>query len=343
MPTIPSSYASLQSKTSSKITPSLELCNQIFLTGASGYFGAHLLYELLTAGVKKVVCLIRKRMGRSNDDVLKENLRNYGLLRRLESEHLERVETVTGDLTKVGFGVDGLTYENLLLKSDGIVHCAAIVSLAETFENLYLANVQGTKEVVKLAASIKATSGCSPRGVYISTNGIFPLKRLNMKQYKPISVENCNFENLPRSMIYGYNGSEETDSISSMCNGYGLSKWAAEKVITDSSDAFGLAFTTFRLGNVMHHSVTGHSNPLDFQSMFIRGCSKVGAAPVIPEWRLEGTPVDVAARTVVRVSGTSQSGNTIYHLVQPIQVHWSKAVSFMDEFRAESKMAKIAN
>ena len=98
-----------------------------------------------------MVCLIRKRTGRSNDDVLKENLRNYGLLRRLEAEHLERVETVTGDLTKVGFGVDRLTYENLLLKSDGIVHCAAIVSLAETFENLYLANVQGTKEVVKLS------------------------------------------------------------------------------------------------------------------------------------------------------------------------------------------------
>ena len=49
-----------------------------------------------------MVCLIRKRTGRSNDDVLKENLRNYGLLHRLEAEHLERVETVTGDLTKVG-------------------------------------------------------------------------------------------------------------------------------------------------------------------------------------------------------------------------------------------------
>ena len=102
-------------------------------------------------------------------------------MRRLEDDKLERVETVTGDLTKVGFGVDGITYDTLLLKSDGIVHCAAIVSLAETFENLYLANVQGTKEVVKLAASIKATSGCSPRGVYISTNGIFPLKRLNLE------------------------------------------------------------------------------------------------------------------------------------------------------------------
>ena len=79
-----------------------------------------------------------------------------------------------------------------VLKSDGIVHCAAIVSLAETFENLYLANVQGTKEVVKLAASIKATSGCSPRGVYISTNGIFPLKRLS----SPLSYRHNNNSNL---------------------------------------------------------------------------------------------------------------------------------------------------
>ena len=46
------------------------------------------------------------------------------------------------------------------------------------------------------------------------------------------------------------NGSKETDAISSMCNGYGLSKWAAEKIVTDSSEAFGLAFSTFRMGNL---------------------------------------------------------------------------------------------
>ena len=72
----------------------------------------------------------------------------------------------------------------------------------------------------------------------------FPLVRLNYNT-NLLVLKIVDFENLPRSMIYGYNGSEETDSISSMCNGYGLSKWAAEKIITDSSDAFGLAFTTF--------------------------------------------------------------------------------------------------
>ena len=88
------------------------------------------------------------------------------------------------------------------MKSDGIVHCAAFVSLVETFENLVSSNVQGTKEMVKLAAAIKSETGVS-HAVYISTNGIFPLKRLNMKDFQRVSVENCNFNNLPSAMIYG--------------------------------------------------------------------------------------------------------------------------------------------
>ena len=279
-----------ESKTT-KVVPDLNKCKQVFLTGATGFFGAHLLFELLMAGVEKVVCLVRDRgSDRAGKKVLVENLRSYGLLRQLGNTGVDRIVAITGDLTKVGFGVNSLSYEEVLMKSDGIVHCAAFVSLVETFENLVSSNVQGTKEMIKLAAAIKSETGVSPRGVYISTNGIFPLKRLNMKDFQRISVENCNFNNLPSAMIYGYNGSKETDAISSMCNGYGLSKWAAEKIVTDSSEAFGLAFSTFRMGNLSPNSKTGHSNPLDFQCMIIRGCDKVGAVPVVPEWRIEGTP-----------------------------------------------------
>ena len=330
-----------ESKTT-KVVPDLNKCKQVFLTGATGFFGAHLLFELLMAGVEKVVCLVRDRgSDRAGKKVLVENLRSYGLLRQLGNTGVDRIVAITGDLTKVGFGVNSLSYEEVLMKSDGIIHCAAFVSLVETFENLVSSNVQGTKEMVKLAAAIKSETGVSPRGVYISTNGIFPLKRLNMKDFQRVSVENCNFNNLPSAMIYGYNGSKETDAISSMCNGYGLSKWAAEKIVTDSSEAFGLAFSTFRMGNLSPNSKTGHSNPLDFQCMIIRGCDKVGAVPVVPEWRIEGTPADIAARNVVSLSSTHQTGNKISHIVQPNHTPWSQVVAWMDEVRLERKLPKL--
>ena len=36
-----------ESKTT-KVVPDLNKCKQVFLTGATGFFGAHLLFELLT-------------------------------------------------------------------------------------------------------------------------------------------------------------------------------------------------------------------------------------------------------------------------------------------------------
>ena len=50
-------------------------------------------------------------------------------------------------------------------------------------------------------------------------------------------------------------------------NGYGLTKWAAEKLIHEAAQKFKVQSMIVRLGNVGGHSSTKCVNPYDFQSL----------------------------------------------------------------------------
>lgn len=267
--------ANKQSVTTGPSVPPLRECKQVFLTGATGFFGAFLLSELLQSGHGRVVCLVRPREGKSGLEIVKANLQLYGLLLPLGDERLARVQVVAGDTGSEGLGVDATAYA-LLLQSDGIVHCAAAVSLVESFDSLSRSNVTGTKEILKLAVAIKGAQGVSPRGVFISTNGIFPLEPYSAAT-PPVAVADTAFDTLPARVVFGPGGTPtDADTISPLCNGYALSKWSAEKIVTDVSNSLGLTFSTFRMGNLGWDSRNGQYNDLDFQGMIFRGCNKVG-------------------------------------------------------------------
>ena len=315
-------------ETSSAAEPTpLKDCTQVFLTGATGYFGAFLLAEMLHAGVKSIVCLVRKRDGKTGIQVLEQNLNRYGLLRPLGGL-ISRVHPVHGDLTKPFFGLLEKLYNNVLMSSDGIVHCAAAVSLGATFDSLKAVNMEGTREIVSLASRIKSSRGVVPRGVFISTNGIFALKRVQDGD-APVPAD-CDFDALLDAMVYN---NRENDTISEMCNGYGLTKWGAEKMIHQANEEMGLSFVTYRMGNIGWHSKTGDFNDLDFQGMIFRGCNTTAAVPVVPDWKIELTPVDWAASKIVEIAST-QTTET-FHIVQPEPVPWAKVIDWMDEIRRE--------
>eukprot|EP00041_Stephanoeca_diplocostata_P019927 m.436485 g.436485 ORF g.436485 m.436485 type:complete len:691 (-) comp21425_c0_seq6:779-2851(-) len=334
--------ANKQTERTALVVPPLNACRQVFLTGATGFFGAFLLCELLLTGTGRVVCLVRPREGKSGMDIVKANLQRYGLLLPLGNERLARVDVVTGDTGSEGLGVDAAAYA-LLLQSDGIVHCAAAVSLVESFDNLTRSNVTGTKEILKLAVAIKGAHGISPRGVFISTNGIFPLEPHDAAT-PPVTVAEAAFDTLPARVVFGKDGTPTAnDTISPLCNGYALSKWSAEKIVSDVSNSLGLTFSTFRMGNLGWDSRNGQYNDLDFQGMIFRGCNKVGAAPHVPAWRIELTPVDWAASIVMRLAcdAAHQSGMRTYHVVQPRQIPWPEVTAWMNDVRAEQKLAPL--
>ena len=82
-----------------------------------------------------------------------------------------RVSVIKADVSLDQLGVDEETYNMLLYEVDIIIHSAAQVNLIYPYAALRRANVFGTVNMIKLAA----TSKIKPLH-YLSTNAVFPAK-----------------------------------------------------------------------------------------------------------------------------------------------------------------------
>jgi len=122
----------------------------IFLTGSTGYIGAHVAANLLRDHGAALNVLVRAR------DVGEAERRLWqGLQLHLEFpqfyEFLQtRVRVFRGDLTEPGFGLTRDEYDRLVHTTDSVIHCAA--SLNRKSEKSCLnVNLRGTLEVLTLA------------------------------------------------------------------------------------------------------------------------------------------------------------------------------------------------
>ncbi len=122
---------------------------QVFLTGATGFFGAHLLRELIDRTDARIHALVRAATRHTPTTRLAEAQRRYGIHRPLP-EH--RVRPILGDLTKPGLGMRQADWEREADGADVIHHCGAEVNFLYPYEKLRAANVYGTQEVLRLAA-----------------------------------------------------------------------------------------------------------------------------------------------------------------------------------------------
>ena len=122
----------------------------IFLTGSTGYIGAHVAANLLEGYGAALNLLVRAR------DTQEAQLRLWrGLQLHIDFprfyEHLQtRVRVFCGDLTAPGFGLGRDDYDRLVHTTDSVIHCAA--SLNRKSEKSCLnVNLRGTLEVLTLA------------------------------------------------------------------------------------------------------------------------------------------------------------------------------------------------
>lgn len=111
----------------------------IFVTGGTGLVGAHLLFELTSAG-KRVKALKRKT---SN---LQQVLKIFSYYSENPKELFNKIEWVNGDI------LEYFLLEKLLQGVDEIYHCAAIVSFQSKERHKMISNnVEGTANLVDAA------------------------------------------------------------------------------------------------------------------------------------------------------------------------------------------------
>ncbi|EME64735.1 non-ribosomal peptide synthetase [Amycolatopsis decaplanina] len=126
--------------------------SEILLTGATGFVGAYLVRELLTRENVRVHCLVRAADEHSGWQRLRENLDRYGLWDDVDEK---RITVVPGDLAAPGLGLTSAAFERLAGEIDLICHNGAWVDALSSYEQLEGANVGGTRELIRLAATTR--------------------------------------------------------------------------------------------------------------------------------------------------------------------------------------------
>ena len=266
-------------------TKPLHDARSIFLTGATGFLGAFLLEGLLSTTEADVHCLVRPRDGQTPLETVQANLRGYGLE---DAARSERVVAVAGDLTSPSFGMSATDFDALSREVEVVIHAGAAVNLAYPYSALRAANVDGTREVLRLACR----DGAKPVH-YVSTNGIFPAGA-------GVCREDSDFDSL----------ADARD------DGYGQSKWVAEKLVRQAAER-GLPVSVYRPGNVSGHSEMGAANPRDLLGVVVNESIRIEAAPEIEGWRMEMTPVDFVVDAILYIASGTETAGRVYHLANP--------------------------
>ena len=130
----------------------------IFLTGSTGYIGAHVAANLLQEHDAALNLLIRARDGREAEVRLWYAMQLHMDFARFYECLQTRVRIFRGDLTAPQFGLARDDYDRLIHTSDSVVHCAA--SLNRKSEKSCLnVNLRGTLEAIQLARRIEYYHG----------------------------------------------------------------------------------------------------------------------------------------------------------------------------------------
>ena len=130
----------------------------IFLTGSTGYIGAHVAAGLLERHDARLNLLVRATNEQEAERRLWKAMQLHFAFPQFYEYLRSRITLFRGDLTGRCFGLAEGDYQRLVATTDSVIHCAA--SLNRKSEKACLnVNLRGTLEVIKLAQAARDHHG----------------------------------------------------------------------------------------------------------------------------------------------------------------------------------------
>lgn len=255
----------------------------ILFTGYPGFLGARLLPRLLELRPgTRAACLVQPRFAELAARQLRE----------IEARHPAargRIETIAGDITTPGLGLESGTAQALRQQLVGCFHLAAVYDLAVRREVGLRINVKGTRHVLEFVSEARGFEKLD----YVSTAyvsgtaaGIFRETDLAVGQ--------------------------------SFKNHYEETKYLAEVEVVRS----GVPATIYRPGIVVGDSRTGETAKFDGPYFVLGAMEKLPSPGVF--LRIGGgvkpvnlVPVDFVIEALARLSASPESKGKTYHLTDP--------------------------
>ncbi|GGN93837.1 hypothetical protein GCM10011579_092710 [Streptomyces albiflavescens] len=265
-----------------KTVPAIQAPAHVLLTGATGFLGAFTLRALLNRTDATVHCLVRGTDPEHAAKRLRIALENYGLW---DERCAHRVTAVHGDLAQPSLGLSEDAFDNLARTMDAVHHVGAAVNLVSSYGQLKAATVDGTTEILRLAARHRTVPvhHVSTVGVYAGTAP------------HPIGPEH------------------PTGPPEALEHGYTQSKWVAEGLV-EQARRRGLPVTMYRPTRIAGHSRTGACQTSDYLWLMLKGCIQAQVAPAQMDTAFDLTPVDYVADAVVALSLLPGTAGRTFHL-----------------------------
>ena len=271
----------------------------ILLTGATGFLGAFLLYELIQKTQADIYCLVRASDQQAGKLKIQQKLESYLIWDKAVSD---RIIPVTGDLSQPLLGLSQTQFQDLAKHLDVIYHSGALVNSMSPYETFKDANVLGTQEILRLASQskVKPVHFVSSTGVVSAGNAA-----------AGTVLEDSNL-----------------DTTAMPSSGYAQSKRVAEKLVTLARDR-GLPVCIYRPGFITGHSQTGVCNTGDIIYRMLKGCIQLESMPNL-DVSLDLNPCDYVSQAIVHLSQRAQSLGNVFHLVNPKPLSMTDVCRYID-------------
>jgi amino acid adenylation domain-containing protein/thioester reductase-like protein len=272
----------------------------IFLTGATGFLGAHLLHDLVKMTKQTIYCLVREKNFQFLDRLVNTIASKYHL-----DIPKDRVILIQGDLALPYLGMAKEDFFDLAKKIAIVYHNAAHVHHIYNYTQVREANVLGTLETIKLASVNHAPLH------YVSTLSAV----LNFVDDKGMIKENL-IQNVDKLIIQ---------------DGYSQTKLVSEHLLSQAAN-YGLPVHIYRPGWILGQEKTGiiaaDNNHL---LLLIKGCIQMGIAP---NWdvKLNIVPVDFVSKFIISVSCMKDDPSKVFNLGNDQYVNWIDLIEVLSHY-----------
>ncbi len=257
--------------------------NNIFITGSTGFLGAHILDEYLSTESGIAYCLVRGQNQADSEKRLQDVLRYYF---GNKYQGCARIKVVCGDIT------DGISCDADI---DMIIHSAALVKHYGSYNESYKVNVIGTKNVIDLAKK---------------------------KNAKLIHISTLSVSGNGGTESNGEKAFTESDFYigQTLDNVYGRTKFEAEKLVLTAINE-GLEANICRIGNLSNRYTDAVFQPNYTTNAFLLRLKAILELGMIPEnmanYAIEFTPIDYAAKAVMSIASHFNLDRTVFHISNP--------------------------
>ncbi len=258
----------------------------IFLTGSTGYIGAHIASNLLADYGEPLNLLVRARDEQEGRERLWRSLQLHMDFPQFEDALHSRIRIFLGDITSPYFGLNGADYAQLVRSTDSVIHCAA--SLNRKSEKMCLnVNLRGTLEVVQLATRARDQHGLR-RFSHVSTVAVAGQRKDEVvEEDKAVDWNRSDYDPYARTKKF--------------C------EHMVRQLLPDVPRAI------FRPSIVLGDSRRPETNQFDMVRAFVF-LAGLPALPFRPTDKIDIVPVDYVAAAVATLHQKDKPEHEIYHL-----------------------------